>query len=409
MNIIDIIDKKRLKQELSYEEIKYAFNGYLNEEVEAYQMSALLMAIVLNGMSDNEIFALTDVFINSGDVLDLSDINGITVDKHSTGGVGDKTTLIVGPIVASLGLKLCKMSGRGLGSTGGTIDKLESIPGFRTSLSEGEIKRQVNDIGMVITQQTKNLTPLDKKVYALRDVTGTVCSLPLVASSVMSKKIASGSSKILIDIKIGTGAFMKTEEEARHLSEIMIKIGQKYNRDVRVLITDMNVPLGRAVGNSLEVVEAISILQGHGKNSYLYNVCVELASNLVSMAFNENIEAAKKMVEENINNGQAYEKFLEFVKYQGGVLRDIEISDKLQVVVSPVAGTIKKIDALTIGKLASSIGCQREKEDDIIDHKVGVVIHRSIGDQVKVGDKLCTLYLGDREFTIDPLEAFVIE
>lgn len=408
MDVIEIIDKKRLKQELSYEEIKYIFEGFLNDEVEDYQMSSLLMAIVLNGMTDEEIFALTDIFINSGDVLDLSNIDGVKVDKHSTGGIGDKTTLIVAPIVASLGVKICKMSGRGLGYTGGTIDKLESIPGFRVSLSEEEVIRQVNDIGIAITSQTKNLVPLDKKVYALRDVTATVESIPLIASSIMSKKIASGADKILIDIKVGSGALIKNERDAKHLSDLMIKIGKKYNREVRTLITDMNTPLGKAIGNSLEVVEAASILRGHGKDTYLFEVCVELASNLVSMALNNSLEDAKKMVLENINNGQAYKKFVEFVKRQGGSLNDLRVSNKSRVVRSDKSGIIKNIDALKIGMLSASLGSQLEKQGDKVDYTVGVVLHKKIGDIVNYGDSLCTIYIGDKPYR-NPLDAFTIE
>jgi len=409
MNAISIIDKKRLKQELSYEEIKFIFEGFLNGSVEDYQMSSLLMAIVLNGMNDNEIFALTDIFINSGEILDLDEIDGVKVDKHSTGGIGDKTTLVVAPLVASLGVKVCKMSGRGLGYTGGTIDKLESIPGFKVSLTEKEVMEQVNDIGVALTSQTKNLVPLDKKVYALRDVTATVESIPLIASSIMSKKIASGAEKILIDIKVGNGALIKNYEDAEHLSQLMIKIGNKYKREVRTLITDMNTPLGKAIGNSLEVVEAVSILRGHGKGSYLYNVCVDLASNLVSMALNDTLEDARKMVIENINNGQAYDKFLELVKYQCGDITKLRVSDKAKVVRSVASGVIKNIDALKIGKLSAALGSSVEKQGDKINYEVGVILHKKKGDTVNYGDALCTLYIGDEEYYPDPLEAFEIE
>ena len=407
MNAFEIIDKKRLKQELSYDEIKYIFEGYLNEEVSDYQMSSLLMAIVLNGMTDEEVFALTDIFISSGDVLDLSNIDGIKVDKHSTGGIGDKTTLIVAPIVASLGVKVCKMSGRGLGYTGGTIDKLESIPGFKVSLSEDEVIKQVNEINIAITSQTKNLVPLDKKVYALRDVTATVESIPLIASSIMSKKIASGADKILIDIKVGSGALIKTEEDAKHLSDIMIKIGEKYNREVRTLITNMNTPLGKAIGNSLEVVEAVSILKGHGRDSYLYNVCVELASNMVSMALGKTIEESKNMVVESINNGQAYNKFVQFVERQGGDITSIKVSDKTKVIRSDKDGIIKNIDALKIGMLSASLGSGLENKDDKIDYSVGVILHKKNGDKVNIGDALCTLYIGEKNY-LDPMSAFEI-
>lgn len=409
MNAISIIDKKRLKQELSYEEIKFIFEGFLNGEVEDYQMSSLLMAIVLNGMTDDEIMALTDIFINSGDVLDLSNIFGVKVDKHSTGGIGDKTTIVVAPLVASLGVKVCKMSGRGLGYTGGTIDKLESIPGFRVSLDDDEIVKQVNDIGVALTSQTKNLTPLDKKVYALRDVTATVESIPLIASSIMSKKIASGADKILIDIKVGSGALIKTYEQANYLSQLMIKIGEHYNREVRTITTDMDTPLGKAVGNSLEVVEAVSILRGHGKGSYLYNVCVELASIMVSMALGDSLEDSEKMVVENLNNGQAYDKFLELVSRQGGDISLLTVSENARVIRSTKSGVIKNIDALKIGKLSCELGAGAQKQGDIVNPAVGVILHKKKGDTVNFGDVLCTLYLGNNDKYPDPYEAFEIE
>ena len=277
--ITDIINKKRLGENLSKEELEFIFNGYLKGKVKDYQMSALLMAICIKGMTDKEIFDLTDIFIKSGDILDFSDVEGIKVDKHSTGGVGDKTTMVIAPIVASLGVPVIKMSGRGLGHTGGTIDKLESIPGFRTDLTDEQVKEEVKQIGMVITSQTANLTPMDKLVYALRDVTATVESVPLVATSIMSKKIASGADKILIDIKLGKGALIKTKTWAKKLSSVMIKIGKFYGKEVRTMITDMNNPLGDSIGNSIEVEEAIDIL--NGKKGKLTDLCIELASKLL--------------------------------------------------------------------------------------------------------------------------------
>ena len=409
MNIIEIINKKKDKLELSREELEYAFMGYLNDEIESYQMSSLLMAIVLNGMTDEETINLTDIFINSGDILDLSNIEGIKVDKHSTGGIGDKTTLIVAPIVASLGVKICKMSGRGLGYTGGTIDKLESIPGFNVSLTEEEMINQVNRIGIAITGQTKNLAPLDKKIYALRDVTGTVESIPLIASSIMSKKIASGADKIIIDIKVGNGALIKNIEDAHHLSYLMQIIGNRYGREVRTLTTNMNTPLGKAVGNSLEVVEAISILRGKGKNSYLYKVCLELAANMVSMAKGISIEESKLLVENSIDTGLAYSKFLEFVSAQGGNLLDTKVSSNVLAIKSTKKGTIKSINALKVGMLSQSLGAGKEKMDDQIDYGVGVVLNKQEGDEVWVGDTLCTLYIGDKKDYLDPYECFEIE
>ena len=409
MNIIEIINKKKDKLELSREELEYAFMGYLNDEIESYQMSSLLMAIVLNGMTDEETINLTDIFINSGDILDLSNIEGIKVDKHSTGGIGDKTTLIVAPIVASLGVKICKMSGRGLGYTGGTIDKLESIPGFNVSLTEEEMINQVNRIGIAITGQTKNLAPLDKKIYALRDVTGTVESIPLIASSIMSKKIASGADKIIIDIKVGNGALIKNIEDAHHLSYLMQIIGNRYGREVRTLTTNMNTPLGKTVGNSLEVVEAISILRGKGKNSYLYKVCLELAANMVSMAKGISIEESKLLVENSIDTGLAYSKFLEFVSAQGGNLLDTKVSSNVLAIKSTKKGTIKSINALKVGMLSQSLGAGKEKMDDQIDYGVGVVLNKQEGDEVWVGDTLCTLYIGDKKDYLDPYECFEIE
>ena len=279
--IIDIINKKRLGQELSFHELDVFFNGYLNGQVQDYQMSSLLMAICIQGMSDEEIFSLTKIFVDSGDILDLSFLSSITVDKHSTGGVGDKTTLIIAPIVASLEIPVMKMSGRGLGYTGGTIDKLESIPGFRTDLSEEEVIRQVSDIGIVVTGQTVSLAPMDKEIYALRDVTGTVSSIPLIAVSIMSKKIAAGADKILIDIKVGNGALLQTRKEAEKLSDLVVKIGAIYQKEVRTIISDMNAPLGFCIGNSLEVREAVRVLKGEERDNNLTKLCFDLASEMV--------------------------------------------------------------------------------------------------------------------------------
>ena len=290
--ILEIINKKRLGEELSYEELYTIFNGYLNGDVPDYQMSSLLMAICINGMTDKEIFDLTKIFIDSGDVLDFSDISGVKVDKHSTGGIGDKTTLVIAPIVASLGIPVIKMSGRGLGYTGGTIDKLESIPGYRVDLTDEEISRQVKDINIVITGQTGSLVPMDKVIYALRDVTATVSSIPLIASSIMSKKIASGADKILIDIKVGNGALLQTREDAEKLSELMIKIGKEYQREIRTIISDMDTPLGKCVGNSLEVLEAIDVLKGVEKNNSFVKLCYDLATEMVSMGLSISHEEA---------------------------------------------------------------------------------------------------------------------
>lgn len=390
--IVDIINKKRLGKILSKSELEYIFNGYLNGEVKDYQMSSLLMAICIKQMTDKEIFDLTDIFIKSGEVLDFSDINGIKVDKHSTGGVGDKTTMIIAPIVASLSVPVIKMSGRGLGFTGGTIDKLESIPGFRTNLSDEEIKKQVKEIGMVVTSQTKDLVPMDKKIYALRDVTATTESIPLIATSIMSKKIASGADKILIDIKVGRGALLKTKKDAEKLKSIMIKIGKHYNREVRCLISDMNSPLGNAIGNSLEVIEAMDVLMGKEKNT-LYSLCVDIASEMVSMGKNIDKKSATKLVEKSIETHAAYDKFLQFVKAQSGDISKIEVSKKMVDIKSNKNGTITDINALSFGKLSVRLGAGREKKEDVINNGVGILLNKNIGDKVKVGDKLCTIFV----------------
>lgn len=390
--IVDIINKKRLGNILSRSELGFIFNGYLNGEVSDYQMSALLMAICIKGMTDKEIFDLTDIFLHSGEVLDFSDIPGIKVDKHSTGGVGDKTTMIIAPIVASLGVPVIKMSGRGLGFTGGTIDKLESIPGFRTNLSDDEIKEQVKKIGMVVTGQTADLVPMDKMIYALRDVTGTVESIPLIAVSIMSKKIASGADKILIDIKVGNGALLKTRKDASKLADLMVRIGEYYNREVRCMLTDMNAPLGTSIGNSLEVLEAISILKGE-ENNHLSELCIDLSSEMVSMGLNISREEARSKVICSINDGSAYNKFLEFVKCQGGDVSKVSISDKKIEVKSNKNGTITKINALEFGKFSVSLGAGRREKDDVIDPTVGIKLNKLIGDKVSNGDLLCTVYV----------------
>ena len=394
-NIIDIINKKRMGLELTNEELQYAFNGYLAKNIEAYQMSALLMAICINDMTDEEIFNLTEIFIQSGDVLDLSSIEGFKVDKHSTGGIGDKTTLVIAPIVGACGVKMAKMSGRGLGITGGTIDKLQSIPGFDVNLNIENFIEQVKNINIALSSQTAKLTPLDKVIYSLRDVTATVESIPLIAVSVMSKKIASGADKILIDIKLGKGALIKRAKDAARLEELVIKIGKKYNREVRVIISDMNIPLGKNVGNSLEIIEAIDILKGKVKN-HLLDLCVELSSNLVSMAKEITMEQARDEVLSVIKDGTAYKKFEEIILYQKGDLSRIKVSDKIVKIKSYKTGIIEKIDAYKIGIIARDLGAGRIEEKDIIDHSVGIVLNKTVGMSVKEGDILCYLYINDK-------------
>lgn len=409
MVVVDIINKKRLGRALTYNELDYFFKGYLKGEIKDYQMSSLLMAICIRGMSDEEIYALTKIFIESGDVLDFSDVPGIKVDKHSTGGVGDKTTLVIAPIVASLGIPVVKMSGRGLGYTGGTIDKLESIPGFRIDLSEEEVINQVKDIGVVVTGQTADLAPMDKVIYALRDVTGTVSSIPLIASSIMSKKIASGADKILIDIKVGKGALLKTKKDANKLSQLMIKIGKFYGREVRTIISDMNIPLGHAIGNSLEVLEAIDILRGKEKKSNLVDLCIELASEMVSMGKEIPIEDATKLVKKSIKNGSAYNKFLEMVDFQGGNIKGIKVNKKVQKIKSSKYGTIVGIDALEFGKLSVSLGAGRISKEDTIDYGVGIYLEKLVGQKVRKGDILARIY-SDVKFEQTFIEnIFVIE
>ena len=394
--IVDIINKKRLGKELSYRELDYFFNGYLNGNIKDYQMSSLLMAICINGMTDEEIFALTKIFVDSGDILEFDDIPGIKVDKHSTGGIGDKTTLIIGPIVAACGIPVIKMSGRGLGYTGGTIDKLESIPGFKIKLTEHQIRRQVSDIGIALTGQTANLAPMDKVIYALRDVTGTVSSIPLIASSIMSKKIASGADKILIDIKVGRGALLNNREDAKKLSELMIKIGEVYHREVRTIISDMNTPLGYKVGNSLEVIEAIEVLRRKSVNSNLVDVCVELATEMVSMGKNISKKEALELVNTVLDDGSAYKKFVELVNAQGGDLTKVSVSRKVKKIKSTSNGVIKKIDALELGKLSVALGAGRKSKEDKIDYTVGIKLHKHVGDEVKKGEVLATLYINDK-------------
>ena len=406
--ILDLINKKRLGLELSYKEIAYFFNAYLDGDVADYQMSAMLMAICINGMTDEETYSLTKVFIDSGDVLDFSDM-GITVDKHSTGGIGDKTTLVIVPIVAACGGIVIKMSGRGLGYTGGTIDKLESIPGFKTNLTDEQIISQVHKIGAVLTGQTADLVPMDKVIYSLRDVTSTVSSIPLIASSIMSKKIAGGADKILIDIKVGKGALLSKREDAKKLSELMIKIGEVYNREVRTIISDMNTPLGNSIGNSLEVLEAIDVLKGRETDNNFYNLCIELATNMVSMSLGISMSDAKEKVLESIKNGSAYNKLEEIVNSQKGDLSGLKVSDKTYKIVADKSGVIKKIDALELGKLSLYLGAGKEKISDKIDHSVGIKLKKYLGDTVKKGDVLALVYYNKRKIDVKIEDIYKIE
>ena len=412
MDIIDVIKDKQAGKNLSREELDLAFNGYIKGSVANYQMAALLMAICINGMSDEEVFDLTDLFINSGEVLDLSSIPGVKVDKHSTGGVGDKVTLIVGPIVASCVVPFAKMCGRGLGHTGGTIDKLESIPGFNVSLKPEEFINQIKNIGIAITSQTGDLTPMDKEIYSLRDATGTANSVPLIASSVMSKKIASGADKIIIDITLGSGALIQDREEAEHLSELMKKIGEKYNREVRTIISDMDTPLGHNIGNALEIIEAMEVLQGKS-HGYILEVCRDIASELLTMGKNISKEDALNLVDDSIANGTAYQKFLQLVKYQHGRIEEVKVSDKTKKIKSNVSGILKKIDSYKIGVISGKLGAGRRSLEDALDYGAGVKLEKELGEEVKVGDTLCTLYVGSNstynDDDVDVMEAFVIK
>lgn len=409
MTIIDIINKKRLNKELTREEISFAVNGYIDGSVKDYQMSSLLMAIVLNGMTDRETIDLTDIMLKSGDIIDLSKIDGVIVDKHSTGGVGDKVTLVLGPLLASLGIKIAKMSGRGLGHTGGTIDKLESIEGFNTKIDEDKFIKQVNDINIALVGQTGNLVPADKKIYALRDVTGTVESIPLIASSIMSKKIASGSDIIMIDVKVGNGALMKNLNDAKKLAKLMVKIGKAYRKPTICLITNMDEPLGYAIGNALEVDEAINTLKGNGPSDLL-EVVITLSSIIIGAVKKISNNDAKNMLFKQLNNGEAYKKFEELVSAQDGDINNIKISDKVFSIKSDKAGYINKIDALKLGEIAKMIGAGRNTLDDVIDYEVGLVLNKKVGDYVEKEEELVKVYLNNKDVSISQiLECFKID
>lgn len=406
MNIIDIILKKKNKEELTEEEIKYVVEGFTNGSICDYQMSSLLMAITINDMTDNEVIYLTKYMMLSGNTIDLSFLNNV-VDKHSTGGVGDKTTLIIAPIVAACSCKVAKMSGKGLGYTGGTIDKLESIPGFRTNLSKDEFIHEIEDIGMAITSQTDDVALADKKIYALRDVTGTTESIPLIASSIMSKKIASGSKKLVIDLKVGEGALVKDIESARRLGNLMIKIGKENGMEVICLLTNMNIPLGNNVGNSLEVLEAINTLY-YNKESNLQKLCVCLASYMVSLGKGISYEEANNMVLDAIRSKKAYNKFLEFVLYQHGDITKLPKSNKIYEVKSDISGYLTDISSLEIAKLSMHLGAGRQNKDDKIDYSAGIIINKNINDYVNINDTILTLYTNKEVPLFDKNKLFKI-
>ena len=397
MNILDIITMKKNGEVLTFEELDYAFNGYLTKKIPDYQMSALLMAIVINGMELEETVNLTKLFIASGDTYDLSYMDK-TVDKHSTGGIGDSTTLIVGPLCAALGLHMAKMSGRGLGLTGGTIDKLESIPGFNVNLTKEEFLKQVELVGFANTSQTGELCPMDKEIYRLRDVTGTTESIPLIASSIMSKKIAAGAQNILIDVKYGSGALTKNIDDAKKLSDWLIKIGTSYGRNVKTVLSEMNTPLSQAVGNAVEVKEAINVLKG--KRCRLLDSCIEIASMLYSMACDCDIREAEKLCYKAIDDGSAYKKFLEFVEAQGGRIDDLKLANNIVKVKNDFNGKVFSIDALGAAKLAAKLGASKMNLDDQIDYTVGLFINVNVGDVVDTNTVLVTIYMGKNKIQL---------
>ena len=390
MSMLSTISKKKNGEALTYDELKEAFMGYLEKTIPDYQMSALLMAITINGMNMSETISLTDIMVKSGDMYDLSDFLDTVVDKHSTGGVGDSTTLVIGPMCAALGLHMAKMSGRGLGLTGGTIDKVESIPGFNVNMPEKEFFEQVRTHGFALSAQTKNLTPLDKVIYELRDVTGTTESIPLIASSIMSKKLASGATNVLIDIKVGSGALIKTEEEAKQLSKWVIAIGEAYKRNVRTIISPMDTPLSCAVGNALEIAEVINVL--HGKDCPLLRKCVELTAILLSMTTGIEMAEAKVRAMDSITSGDALKKFYEFVKLQGGNLAELDICNTVLPVKAKKSGKITKIDALGAAKLAAKVGASKDRIEDELNYGAGIVFEVHEGDLVKKDDILLNIY-----------------
>ncbi len=417
MRMYDIIDKKKRGGALTKEEIEFFVKGYVDGSIPDYQASALMMAIWYKGMDKRETADLTLAMAHSGDMIDLSEIPGVKVDKHSTGGIGDKTTLIIGPILASLGAKVVKMSGRGLGATGGTIDKLDSIPGFSSERTDEDFIRQVIEIGVVDAAQSGNLVPADKKMYALRDVTATVDSIPLIASSIMSKKLASGADVIVLDVKCGTGAFMQDYESAKSLAEAMTEIGEMCGRKVYAFITDMNEPLGRAVGNSVEVLEAVEVLRGQGEER-LTKLCIELSKCLLIMSdvmgcgdYNdENLrKKAEEMIRETIASGKALEKFREFVRAQGG--DDSFVDDPLVLkqplysrdIAAPKDGYLTRCNASEVGNVSCILGAGRITKEDKIDSSAGIRVYKKLGDHVDTGEVMATLYT-DKESILDEAE-----
>lgn len=398
MRMVDIIEKKRDGKSLSKEEIEFFIKGYTNGDIPDYQASSLAMAIFFQDMNDEERAALTMAMVNSGDVIDLSKINGIKVDKHSTGGVGDTTTLVLAPLVAAVGVPVAKMSGRGLGHTGGTIDKLESIKGFHVEISEEDFIKLVNENQVAVIGQSGNLTPADKKLYALRDVTGTVNSIPLIASSIMSKKIAAGADAIVLDVKTGNGAFMKTLEDAEALAHAMVSIGNNVGRNTMAIISDMSQPLGRAIGNALELKEAIDTLNGKGPED-LTELVLTLGSQMVVLANRANtLEEARQLLNEAIENGSALEKFKTFLENQGGDASVVDAPELLPTATYQIeykaqsSGVVSELIANEIGVASMMLGAGRQTKEDEIDLSVGIVLNKKVGDVVKEGDSLLTIH-----------------
>lgn len=412
MRIYDLIAKKRDGGTHTREELEAIVNGFVSGEVADYQMAAWMMAVYLRGMTNEETAELTDVMAHSGVMVDLSPIPGIKVDKHSTGGVGDKTTLILAPIVSSLGGKMAKMSGRGLGHTGGTVDKLESIPGYKTTLTSEQFLQQVEQVGVAVIGQSGNLTPADKKLYALRDVTATVDSLPLITSSIMSKKLAAGSHSIVLDVKVGSGAFMKTLGDARKLAENMVAIGKACGRNVRAVLSNMDVPLGMAIGNALEVQEAAEILQGRGCED-LRGVCMTLAANMVELCNGWDEDFAKQQVHEAVASGKAFEQMKRWIAAQGGDASVLEDFSKLpqastvHEILAPQDGWISRMDTQKVGEASSILGAGRMTKEDTIDFAAGIVLSKKTGDFAKKGDVLARLYTNKPEAIVESEAMFL--
>lgn len=396
----DIILKKRSNLPLTDEELRFLISGYVNGDIPDYQVSALLMTIVFNGMNARELGTLTMAMAQSGNMVDLSNIDGITVDKHSTGGVGDKTTLIIGPLVAACGGKVAKMSGRGLGHTGGTIDKMESIPNLKVSLDQEAFINQVNTIGLAVIGQSEGLAPADKKLYALRDVTGTVDSIPLIASSVMSKKLASGAQAILLDVKVGSGAFMKTIDDARALAKAMVDIGTENGRSVKAVLTDMDRPLGHAIGNALEIREVINTLKGHGPED-LTHECLIMAAHMLVLSQICDYETALSRVQQALNSGAALERLHMMIDAQGGDSRVLDDESLLAIgkftydVTAPQDGYITHMNTEQCGIASVMLGAGRTVKDGPIDYSAGIIMHKKTGDTVRVGESIATLYASD--------------